>query len=115
MRYLRYYSCYTFFAKTSSVVKSVTELDVDLPRVVKVESSEGQTVVEEDTAIRYIQGAQRDPVLLAETLSERNIKGSVLRKITARILRVGVSVGEARAIVNIGRSERVARQACIET
>jgi hypothetical protein len=28
-----------------SVVKSITEFDVDLPRVVKVESAEGEAVV----------------------------------------------------------------------
>ncbi len=70
-------------------MKSPAELDVDLSWIVKVESSECQAVVEQHTAIRHIQSGHRDLVLipLAKTLSQGNVKGSVLRQIVARILR----------------------------
>ena len=88
----------------SSVVKSPAELDIDLPRVVKVESSEGQAVVEQYAAIGHVQGGQRKlvSVALAKTFSDGNVKRSVLGQIVARILRVRRTIGESRAVVYIG-------------
>ena len=98
-----------------SVVKSLTEFDVDLPRVVEVKSSKRQAVVEQHAAIRHIQRGQGNPVFLAKTFPERNIKRRVLRQIVPRILRVGHPVVESRAVVHIRRSEHLPGKSCIET
>src|ERR1035438_377112 len=102
---------------TDSVVKSPTEFDVDLPRVVKVESSKGQTVVEQYAAIRHIQSSQGDLVSLALTkaLSHGNVERRVLRQIVPRILCVRRPVGESRAVVHIGRRERLPGKTSIDT
>ena len=71
-------------------MKSPAEFDVDLPRIVEVESSKGQAVVEQHAAIRHIQSGQRDPVfvVLAKTLPQGNVERGVLGQIVPRILRV---------------------------
>ena len=48
-----------------SVVKSPAEFCVDLPRIVEVESSKGQAVIQQDASIRHIQRGQREPVFAA--------------------------------------------------
>src|SRR5580692_1172 len=97
------------------VMKSVAEFDVNLTRIVEVESSEGEAVVEQDAAIRHIQSGQRDFVLLAETLPDGNVERGVLRQIVPRILRVRHPVRESRAVVDIRRSERVRGKTCIKS
>lgn len=62
----------------SSIMKSIAEFDVDLPRVIEVESSKRQAVIKQYTAIRYIQSVQRDPVFLAEAFSQRNVERRML-------------------------------------
>jgi len=42
-------------APISSIMKPPTELAIDLPRVVEVEASKGQAVVEQHATIRHIQ------------------------------------------------------------
>jgi hypothetical protein len=87
-------------------MKFIPDLDIDLPGIVKVESSEGEAVVEQNPAIRNIKPVQRDPVLLAKALSKRYIERGVLGQIVTRILRVGIAVGKSRTVVDVRGSER---------
>src|SRR5208283_1841281 len=91
----------------SSIVKTVSEFVVDLPRVVVVKPPERQTVVQEDAAIPHIQRSHGNTILLSEALPESKIECGVPRQIAPGILRVGVSVGETRAVIHVERCERL--------
>lgn len=60
-----------------SIMKSPTELDVDLSRIVVVESSEGETVVEQYAPIGHIQSGQRELVVLTKIFPKGNVEGRV--------------------------------------
>lgn len=90
-------------------MKAIAELDVDLPGIVEVKSSERQAVVQQDAAIGHIQRGQRHLVFLAlaEAFPQRQVKGGVLRQVIARILRVRRSIRESRAVVDVRRGENM--------
>jgi len=70
-------------------MKSPAEFHIYFPRVVKVESSKGEAVVEQHPAICHIHCGKRNPVLIAiaKRLSQRNVERGVPGEIVPRIAR----------------------------
>ncbi len=83
-------------------MEAIAEFDVDFARVVPVESSEGNAVIEFDTAVGYVHGVQRSGKALAEIFADGKIEGGVLRQIGAGIRLAWESVAEAGAVVDVG-------------
>src|SRR5713101_7766058 len=88
------------------VMESITELHVNLPRVVPVESAEGLAVVEVHAPVGYVQGIHRCGEALAEILANREIEGCVLWQMASRIRLINEGVTEAGTVVNVGGSKR---------
>ena len=78
-----------------SVVEPPLESRINLPRQVPVETSEGQTVVQQHPFIRDIQHRQRHCEPLRERLREGEIERRMRWQIVSRILRVGRAIGES--------------------
>ena len=88
----------------------ITDLGVDLTRVVIVEAAEGRTVAEQHSAVRDVQGVHRDGCLLTDRSAHREVEGRVLGKIFSGIQIVGGAVMETGAVVDIGRGADVPGQ-----
>src|SRR5271163_1441099 len=88
----------------TSILESVAKLPIDEPRVVPMESAEGQAVIQLHAAISYIHGVNGNGVVLGKGFANREIESSVSRKIRTGILclrRAIQAVGEARAVVDV--------------
>jgi hypothetical protein len=83
-------------------METVAHLRVEFARIQVVSSAECKTIVEQDAAIGDVQGLNVYRKLLTETLSEREIKCGVRLEMIAGDH--GVAVGEARGVVDVGRS-----------
>src|SRR5580700_11105160 len=97
-------------------MKSITEFYINLPRVVIVESSKGQAVVEQHASIRQVQTRQREPVFifLAKAFPERNVESCVLRQIVPGILCIWQTVGESRSVIDIRGGEHLPGKPAID-
>ena len=87
-----------------SKFEAITELRVDLARVVVVEAAEGKAVVEQDAMVGYVGCSDRGGEVFGEGFAEGEIEGSVLRKVIVGegCGGVGVAVDEAGAVVDVG-------------
>jgi hypothetical protein len=102
--------CFAF-----SIMESITDLDINLPWVVPVEATEGLAVIEVDSAVGHVQGIQRRGESLAEVLTDRKIKGGVLRQVVPWIWVPRKSIAEARAVVEVGGGKRTPRKSDVAT
>src|SRR5260370_2492741 len=73
----------------SSVVKAVTKFNINLPRIIPMEATESDAVVELDAAVGDIHGIQRGGEALPEVFADRKIEGRVTWQIKARIRPTG--------------------------
>src|ERR1700730_12762260 len=89
----------------SSVMESIAELDVNLPWVVPLETTETLAVIEIHEAVAYIQSIHRCGKALAEVFANREIKRGVLRQVVPRIWLPWKGIAEARAVVDVGGSK----------
>src|ERR1700683_3003986 len=96
-------------------MKPIPKLDVDLSWIVEVETPKRQTVVEQDSPVRHVQRCQRNRIFLGEAFPQRYVKCRVPGQVSAGKLRKAAPVGESRAVVHIGRCERLPRKACGES
>jgi hypothetical protein len=87
-------------------MESVAELEIDFPWVVPMEATEGLAVVEVDSAVGHVQDIQRCGESLAKILTDREIEGCVLRQVVPWIWLPRKGIAEARAVVDVGGSER---------
>ena len=103
-------------ARESLVMESPAKLGVDFARVVEMKSSKGQTVVQQNAAIRHVQRSKRNGIHLRKILADGNIECGVLRQIVSRIGCAGrrCAIGEAGAVIHIGRDVRLPGKSCIE-
>ena len=67
-----------------------------------METAESEAVIEQDAAVGDVEAGECDGVLFEEIFAEGQIPGSVARQISAGILRVGISIGESGAVVDVG-------------
>src|SRR5579863_3638397 len=99
-------------------MEAVAKLDVDLARVVVMEAAEGEAVVDQQVAIRDVEGRGRNCIFLPKFLAEGEIDRRVARQVGIVIRRSGKArgaVGEARAVVNIRSGESMPRKRGVET
>ena len=96
-------------------MEAVTQLDINLPWVIPMESAECQAVVQLHAAVCHVEGGYRDGVFFSETFPERNIERGVPWQIVPGVLNGRRPVVEPRAVVHICRSERLPGKTCIET
>ncbi len=107
-------NCTTAPERLASVMKPVAKLDVDFSRIVVVKSSERQAVVNQQVAIGDVERVQRNGKSLAEVLSEREINLRVAGQVSAGMLRIGRTIREARAVVDIRRNVTLPRKLRVE-
>lgn len=98
------------FGAPTSVMKPVVQLHHHLARVVPVEATEGQAVVQFKPAIGQVESGHGGRPAFSEALAQGQIKGGVPGRIGAGIGLSRNAVREARALVNIGRSPGAPRQ-----
>ena len=97
-------------------LEAVADFGVELAGVVVVEAAEGQGIVEQHTGIADVQGVDGEGVVLAEVAAKGEIGGGMGRQVGARVgrRRVLVSVGEARAVVDVEGAEDPPWQIAVE-
>lgn len=91
-------------------MKAVTKLDVNLPRIVPVESAKGQAVIQLHAHVTDIERGDGKRIFLSKVFPEGKINRGVGGQVLAGILRVGhaiQAVGEAGTIVDIDGGERL--------
>src|SRR5712692_8618874 len=59
------------------IMEMVAHLDINLPRVAKVEAAEGPAVIQQQTAIHPIQPGDGNRKILAEVLPHGQVQGCV--------------------------------------
>ena len=87
-------------------MKSIAQLDGQLPRVVPVEAAEGLAVVEFHVQVGHIQGIHGCGKAFPEILAQREIKRGVARQVTFRIRLADKGIAEPGAVVDIYGSKR---------
>src|SRR5580704_2451247 len=103
-------------AKPNSEVEMVSELPIDLSRVVPMESAERYTAIQLDTVVRHIRRGHRDGIFpFAERFPGREIERGVRRQIITGIRHAREGVAEARAVVHIRRGVAVPRESGVES
>jgi hypothetical protein len=83
-------------------MKAVSQLNVDFARVVPMETSEGDAVIELNAAVSNVQSIDGGGKALTEILSQGKIEGRVTGQIIAGIRLAGEGIGESGAIVDVG-------------
>ena len=90
-------------------MEAEADLAVELSRIVEMESAEGERIVEQDAAVGDIGCSNGGGNVLAEALSEGEVKGRVLGKVSVGIAGIGgrpggivATVGESGAVVDVG-------------
>ena len=78
-------------------METVAQLDKKFSRIQVVRAAKRKAVVEQDTAIGDVQGLKVESEALAETFTERQVKGSVRLQVAWRRIAVGKSGG----VVNV--------------
>ena len=78
-------------------METVAQLDKKFSRIQVVRAAKRKAVVEQDTAIGDVQGFKVESEALAETFTERQVKGSVRLQVPWRRIAVGKSGG----VVNV--------------
>src|ERR1700674_408678 len=96
-------------------MKSVAQFDIDLARVVPMETAEGLAVVEVHAAVGHVQGIQRCGDALAEVLANRKVERGVLWQMASRIRAARERVTEAGAVVDVRGCIRAPRQGNVGT
>ena len=85
------------------ILESVTNLAVDLARVVVVEAAEGEAVVKQDSVIANVEGSDGQGYSFAEILCGGEVKRRVGRQIGCGVRGRGIrlSVGKSRSVINV--------------
>ena len=68
-------------------MEAVTKLSVDLPRIVVVEASEGEAVVEQHACVGDVERVDGEREVFSEVLAEAQVRSCVRGQIVARVRR----------------------------
>src|SRR5689334_13866704 len=82
-------------------MEPISNLRIDLSRIVPVETAECQAVVQLDAPVGNIKGGHGRGKPFAEILAQREIEGGVSRQIISGVRLAGKAVGETGAVVNV--------------
>src|SRR5580704_15842359 len=87
-------------------MKMVSNLRINLARIVPMRSAKSETVVQQQPTIGHIRATHGERESLAKILAQCQVKGRMAWQMRGR----RVAVGKSRAVVDIGRSITMPRQ-----
>ncbi len=103
------------------VVKPVSDLTIKLARIVEVEASKGEAVIEQYPAVRDVGTGNGGRERLAKALSNGKIDLIMSGKVLVRVVRVGgwstwvvATIGKTRAVIHVRRGIGMKRQRRVE-
>ena len=97
------------------VMEPVTNLDIDLPWVIPVETTKGLTVIEFHAAIRHVEGIHRCGEAFAEVFAQGDIERRVPGQVISRIGLALEGVAETGTVVDVGRNVGPPRERNVPT
>lgn len=80
------------FLQVLAVMETVSDLTIDLARIVVVRSSKSQAVIDQQVTVGHVQYGNRSRETLPEGLAQADIKGCVARQVAARD--GGITIGK---------------------
>src|SRR5882757_5732224 len=92
------------------VVEPISQLHVDFPWIVPVETAESLAVVEIHAPVGHVQRIYRYGEMLAKVFAEREIERGVSRQVISWIRLIREGVTEAGAVVHVRGCPRAPRQ-----